>query len=187
MRLSKSLHWYLAIIYQPEYVLQSAQPTPSPLTRKRKRDEELLVEASKPNTTVETPEGNEVEAMGDSESSSPKMEFEDTTESDYANRLEEWELEYRLCEAVCSVSLEEQEEPHYPVGKLGYLSLTPNVDKDDSFDHTATSMEGFNESGPIPSKSYSKKTLRTLASGRVEGGTLGPDVNTGAEATSLKM
>ena len=120
---SSSLHWYLAIIYQPEYALRPAQPQPSasPLTRKRKREEELFVEASESRetptvaskstskATTETPEGGEIETIPDSEPSSPRMEFEEQTQTDETTKPEEREVEIQLCAEVSSVSLDEHE------------------------------------------------------------------------------
>ena len=122
----QSLHWYLAIIYQPEYTLRPAQPPNSPVTRKRKRDEELSVDSaieasesretptttSKPTSkaTTAVPEGDEVETIPDSEPSSPKMEVEEQTQTDETTKPEEQEVEIQLCAEVSSVSLDEHEQ-----------------------------------------------------------------------------
>ena len=121
-----SLHWYLAIIYQPGYTLQPAQPPNSPLTRKRKRDEELSIDSaieasesretptttSKPasKATTEVSERGEVEIIPDSEPSSPKREVEEETQTDETTKPEEQEVETQLCAEVSSVSLDEHEQ-----------------------------------------------------------------------------
>ena len=120
-----SLHWYLAIIYQPGHTLRPAQPSSSPVTRKRKRDEELSVDSaievsesretptttSKPasKATTEAPEGDGVETVPDSEPSSPKIEAEEQTQTDETTKPEEQEVEIQLCADVSSVSLDEHE------------------------------------------------------------------------------
>jgi len=128
-----------------------------------------------------------MEAILDSASSSPQMEYEEQTEMDYPCNLEEWELEYRLCEAVSSVSLEVQGEPRSSVVKLGHLSLASNVDEDNSLDLNATSVEGSYGSGPIDSKLYGKMIPRPLSSGMQEGSAREWDIASDADATSLNM
>jgi len=121
-----SLHWYLAIIYQPEHTLRPAQPPNSPVTRKRKRDEERSVDStieasesretpittSKPTSkaTTEIPDGGEVETIPDSEPSSPKMEVQEQTQTDETTKPEEQEVEIQLCAEVSSVSLDEHDQ-----------------------------------------------------------------------------
>lgn len=128
-----------------------------------------------------------MEEILDSASSSPKMEYEEQTEMDYPSNLEEWELEYRLCEAVSSVSLKVQGEPRSPVVKLGHLSLASSVDEDNSLDPNATSVEGFYGSGPIDAKLYSKMKPPALSSEMQEGGARGWDIASDADATSLNV
>jgi hypothetical protein len=95
-----SLHWYLAIIYQPEYTLRPAPLLDSPVTRKRKRDEELSV-----NSTVETSK------LRGSPITASKPASETTTEvPDEAAKPEEQEVENQLCAEVSSVSLDEHEQ-----------------------------------------------------------------------------
>jgi len=121
-----SLHWYLAIIYQPEYTLRPPQPLNSPVTRKRKRDEELSVDSaieaselretpsttSKPTSKVTTEISgvSEIEIVLDSRSSSPRMEVEEQTQTDETTKPEEQEVESQLCADVSSVSLGEHEQ-----------------------------------------------------------------------------
>ena len=121
-----SLHWYLAIIYQPEYTLRPAPPQNSPVTRKRKRDEEVSVESAieasesreTPTTTskptskapTEIPEGGEIGAVLDSGPPSPGMEVEEQTQTDETTKPEEQEVETQLCAEVSSVSLDENEQ-----------------------------------------------------------------------------
>ena len=96
------------------------------MTRKRKRDEEHLIdsviEASElgqtPTTTskptskaaTEVPEGGQIETVPGSESSSPKMEVEEQTQTDETTKPEEQEVEIQLCAEVSSVSLDEREQ-----------------------------------------------------------------------------
>ena len=97
---SPSLHWYLAIIYQPEYTLRPAPPLDSPVTRKRKRDEELSVDS-----TIEPSE------PGETPITASKPASEATTEvPDEAAKPEEQEVENQLCAEVSSVSLDEHEQ-----------------------------------------------------------------------------
>ena len=147
-----SLHWYLAIIYQPGYTLRPAQPpnSNSPVTRKRKRDEELSVDSvieasqsretptttSKPTSkaTTEAPEGGEVETIPDSEPSSPKMEVEEQTQTDETTKPEEQEVEIQLCAEVSSVSLDgpEQEGTDSRDGGQGGPVHVSHMEVDDS-------------------------------------------------------
>ena len=121
-----SLHWYLAIIYQPEYTLRPPQPTSPPATRKRKRDEELSVDsaieasesretpttASKPTSkaTTEVLGVEEIEITPESRPSSPRMEIEEQTQTNETTKPEEQEVESQLCADVSSVSLDEREQ-----------------------------------------------------------------------------
>ena len=142
-----SLHWYLAIIYQPGHTLQPAQSPNPPATRKRKRDEELsidsAIEASEsretPTTTskpaskavTEVLEGGEIEIIPDSEPSSPKMEVEEQTQTDETTKPEEQEVETQLCAEVSSVSLDEhdKEGPGSRNGEqVGSVSVPHKVD-----------------------------------------------------------
>ena len=97
---SPSLHWYLAIIYQPEYILRPAPPLDSPVTRKRKRDEELSADS-----TIE------VSKLRETPITASKPASEATTEvPDEAAKPEEQEVENQLCAEVSSVSLDEHEQ-----------------------------------------------------------------------------
>ncbi|KAF9777986.1 hypothetical protein BJ322DRAFT_1114528 [Thelephora terrestris] len=141
--INEHLHWYLAIIYQPEYTLRPAPPPISPATRKRKRDEELSIEASEsrdtPTTTskptskaaTEVPDGGEVEIIPDSEPSSPKMELEEQTQTDETTKPEEQEVEIQLCAEVSSVSLDEHEGSHIRKLEQGDSAHTSCVDEED--------------------------------------------------------
>lgn len=70
-----SLHWYLAIIYQPEHVLRAAPPLPTPTpsvsTRARKieSEKELKQVLSSSKTDHSLPQGHDVLAVSQSASS----------------------------------------------------------------------------------------------------------------------
>lgn len=141
-----SLHWYLAIIYQPEYTLRPAPPTSPPVTRKRKREEELSVDsaleasesretpttASKPasKATTETREGGEIETIPDSEPASPRMELEEPTQTDETAKPEEQEVETQLCAEVSSVSLDEREGSNLRKDERDDSAYTSRADGD---------------------------------------------------------
>lgn len=93
---SPSLHWYLAIVYQPEYTLRPAPPLDSPVTRKRKRDAELSVDSGI--------EASEARATPTPTTASKQ------TQTDENTKPEEQEVETQLCAEVSSVSLDEHEQ-----------------------------------------------------------------------------
>jgi len=134
-------------------MLQPAKPPISPVTRKRKRDEELSVDfaveasesrgtpttTSKPTSkaTTAAPEGGEMDTVPDSEPSSPKMEVEEQTQTDEATKPEEQEVETQLCAEVSSVSLDEhdQERLDFRNGVRGgsvHVSRPEGMEIDDS-------------------------------------------------------
>jgi hypothetical protein len=83
-----SNHWYLAIIHQPGHTLRSAQPPNPPVTRKRKRSEELSVDSTietsgsrKTLTASSTPHGScgpSVVGASDTAPEAPTVEMEDS-------------------------------------------------------------------------------------------------------------
>ena len=127
------MHWYLAIIYQPECALRPAPLQPSPLTRKRKRDEERSVDSaveasesretptttSKPTSkaTTEVLHADEMEIISASELTNSILEFEEQTQTDETSKPEEQEVETQLCLDVSSVSLDEHDGSHIQKGE----------------------------------------------------------------------
>lgn len=138
--INEHLHWYLAIVYQPEYTLRPPPlPPTSPVTRKRKREEpsvepsesrETPTTTSKPTSkaATEIPEGGEMEMIPDSEQLCPDMELEERTQTDEASKPEEREVENQLCVEVSSVSIDDQDEPRIRRGGRDDSANASHVD-----------------------------------------------------------
>ena len=137
-----SLHWYLAIICQPEYTLRPAPPSNSPMTRKRKRDEELSV-------------GSAIEGMG----------IDDST----TNSLIHVDREVHIEDLTGESTPHGTTEPSV-AGTEDATTEAPAVEMEDSTDIGPIPVQTFYGNEAAPSMIYTSETPRASAPAKLEGG-----------------